>query len=264
VKAKVTGVVVLFCLAFGFARAQVFIGPVAGGSFSWSSFGDKDLKDDYKLKPVWGYHAGAQLTFRVRKRFFLHTSVLYATKGKVLEGKNEALELKARYNYIDIPIVYTVHFKGNIGKKPFKYFLGIGPDVSYWLGGKGSIENTDTHEFGENGSVVDYSVVFYKDPDQAGENDMVVKKPNRVQLGLNITAGLAFEPARDREMFLTFRYELGHSFLSRETNGAFKPTYFEDPMNIRNHGIRISLAYMIDLKIEQRKKGKSTINKKKM
>jgi hypothetical protein len=260
VKAKIAGIVILFWLSSAPSYSQILLGATAGGNFSWVSFGDKDSRDLYKVKPVWGYHAGAQLSFRVRKRFFLHTSLVYSTKGKILEGAQD-LDLKVRYNYIEMPIAYTVNFKGNYGKKPFKYFLGVGPNISYWLGGKGRIENFDTHELASNRGEVKYKIVFRKDPFTAGENEMVVERPNRIQLGLNFTAGLVFEPARDREMFLTLRYELGHSYFSRESYGAFGPTFYEDDLKTRNQGFRISLAYLIDLKLEQRKKGKSTINR---
>jgi len=250
----------------GVAEAQLLIGPTAGANYSWTTFGDKDFKRDFKVKPVFGWHAGAHISYRVRKRFFLHTSLIYSTKGKEMTGKtedNEDLKLKIRYNYIELPILYTVNFRGTLSKKPFKYFLGIGPNVSYWLGGKGTIENTDTYEFGEDGPVVDFKIKFHKNPYNANEHEMVVESPTRVQLGLNFTAGFVFEPARDRELFLTFRYELGHSYLARQGFGGFKPTYYQENLQIRNMGFRVSLAYLIDLKIDQRKKGRSTFDKKK-
>jgi len=247
--------------------AQVLVGAIAGANYSWTSFGiNSDFKGMYKVRPVFGYHFGLHTSFRVRKRFFLNTSVIYSTKGMTMEGIKDTYTttqdldyLKAKYNYIDMPIIYTAYFKGSFGKSSFKYSLGVGPNVSYWLGGKGTIENTDTHEFSTG--VVKYKVVFKKDPFDAGENEMVVEKPTRFQLGLNFTAGLMFEPVRNHQMTLTLRYELGHSYLSRESVGSFGPTYFEQPLSIRNQGFRISLAYLIDLKVEQRKKGKSTIKK---
>jgi len=247
--------------------AQILVGPVAGANYSWTTFGDKDYKDLYKIKPVFGYHFGGHVAFRVRKRFFLHTSLIYSTKGMVMEGKTDDAGttedlaiLKARYRYLELPIVYNVYFKGNFGKQSVKYSLGVGPNVSYWLGGKGNIENTDTHEFSTG--IVDYKVVFKKDPGAAGENEMVVEKPTRFQLGLNFTAGVLLEPAPDQQVIVTLRYELGHSYLSRESVGSFGPTYFEQPLQMRNQGFRVSVAYLIDLKVENRKKGKSTIDRR--
>lgn len=244
------------------AFSQILVGPVAGANYSWTSFSDKDLKDAYRLNPVVGYHVGGHLAFKVRKRFFLHTSVLYATKGRILEGKlDPELKNSVRYNYIDVPISYTVDFKGKIGKsKEFKYFVGIGPNVSYWLNGKGKLHYTD---FEDNPQELHYKIVFKKLPEDQAADEMNVEKPNRLQLGLNLIAGLVVEPAPRQRIMVSIRYELGHSYLAK-TNGIFQAdTYFQDPLQSRNQGFRISLAYLVDLKVEDRKKGRSNIDKRK-
>jgi hypothetical protein len=241
--------------------AQFLIGAEAGGNLSWTSFGDKELKDAYNIDPVFGYSAGAHVAFRVRKRFFLHTSFLYSTKGKVEKSDLNNLYNKARYNYVEVPIAYTIDFKGKLGgNKEFKYFLGIGPTISYWLGGKGTIENADTQESG--GGAQQYKIVFGKEGTDAAQNEMVVEDPNRIQLGLNFSSGIIFEPIRDQVFSLILRYELGHTFLGKEKPGIFGATYFPESMKIRNSGVRLSVAYLLDTKIDQRKKGKSTIKHK--
>jgi hypothetical protein len=249
----------LFCTAPVFS--QILVGPEIGGNYSWTSFGDKDLKDSYRVTPVFGFHAGGHLAFLVRKRFFLHASLLYATKGRVLQGKDDALlKNTSRYNYIDMPISYTVDFKGKIGKgKEFKYFLGVGPNVSYWLGGKGTLYNSELKE--NNFSEQKYKIVFNKDPTTQGLDEMNVQNPNRLQLGLNLVAGAVIEPGLRQRLMVTIRYELGHSYLAK-SNGTFTQTYFQDPLQSRNQGFRISVAYLYDLKTENRKRGKSTIDRK--
>jgi hypothetical protein len=63
---------------------------------------------------------------------------------------------------------------------------------------------------------------------------------------------------------LTVRYEFGQSFYSDDSAGSLKQTIeYEGIMRARNHGFWVSLAYLIDLKTDQRKRGKSTINIKK-
>src|SRR5690606_8367111 len=167
---------------------------------------------------------------------------------------------QATYNYLEMPILYTAEFKGTFGSgKEYKWYFGAGPNVSYWLGGKGRMTSSDLNEL-----VIDelaYKVVFYKDPETIAENEMTVVDPNRMQLGLNIGAGFVFEPLGYQKFMLLFRYELGHSFLSRTTDGDFEPVIYQDDMRVRNHGLRISFAYLIDTKISERKKGKSTIKR---
>jgi len=86
-----------------------------------------------------------------------------------------------------------------------------------------------------------------------------------LQLGLNISAGVVFEPIQYQKVMVTFRYEAGHSFYSREGTGVVpKATDYVDDLKVRNQGFRLSFAYLMDLKTEDRKKGKSTIKKKNM
>ena len=255
---------VFLLLSFRLSSAQILIGPVAGGQYSWISFDDKENKDFYKVKPVAGFHAGVGLSFLVRKRFFLHTAFLYSTKGKIIEGKEDKLlDNKVTYHYIDIPILYTVDFKGRIGhSKEFKYFLGAGPNLSYWLGGKGKFTNTDLSESIKPER--SYTIVFNKKPEDTEEDEMTVEDPTRIQLGLNLAAGIIFEPFGYQKFMFSVRYELGHSFFSRTSNGIFRDTYYQDVLRSRNQGFRISLAYLVDLHTADRKKGKSTINRKRL
>lgn len=241
--------------------AQILVGPVAGANYSWTSFSDKDQKKAYQVSPVFGFHVGGHLSFKVQKRFFLHTSLLYSSKGRILEGKLDTkLKNSVTNNFIELPISYTVDFKGKIGRsKEFKYFLGIGPNISYWLNGKGKLYNSDLEEgnFGERS----YKVIFNESTEEQATDEMTIEEPNRFQLGLNLVAGMVLEPAPRQRIMLSIRYELGHTYLAK-TEGNFLDTYYSDPLRSRNQGFRVSLAYLIDLKTEERKKGKSTIDKR--
>ena len=247
----------LFALFSHSAMAQVLVGPVVGGNYSWATFSDKDLNDTYKTEGVFGYHAGAQISFRVKKRFFLHTSLMYATKGRSLKSNIEdQFSFSTQYNFIEVPVVYSIDFKVKTANaREFKYFLGIGPNISYWLGGKGEI--TDGNLLENNIEKLQYKIVFKSAEEEQGNKEMVVTDPNRFQLGLNLAAGLVFEPMPRQRVMLTARYEIGHTYLAK-SNGTVTETYFQDPMKSRNQGFRLSIAYLYDLKTADRNRGKST------
>ncbi len=251
---------IVYAIAISECCGQVYVGPVAGGQISWTKLDNRDYYNFYKIKPVLGYHGGANLSLKVRNRFFLHASFLYSTKGKKVEGRADPL-LKnvVRYNFIEVPVIYAVDFRAQIGKgKAFKYYFGLGPNISYWLGGKGKLYNSDLDENADFSSRdLEYTIVFRKDADQARTDQMNVSEPNRFQLGLNAASGLVFEPGRNQRVLLMIRYELGHSFFSKTSNGTFIPTYYEDLLQSRSKGLKISLSYMIDLHVQDRKRGKS-------
>jgi len=247
-------------------NAQILIGPVVGPQVSWVSY-DKhgDSKGLYKQQPVYGFHAGIGVSFRVHKRFFLNTAFLYSTKGKSLEGKEDKLlNFKSRYSYIDVPMIYTVEFLHKVGKvKQYKFFFGIGPNVSYWLGGKGYIENSQLSEVIIER--VDYKIVYDKAENDYNENQMNVNGANRFQFGLNFATGFVFEPLGYQKVALTLRYELGGSYLSPNSPGTFRLTNeYKDDLRTHIQGLRLSASYQIDLRNSESKKGKSTINKRRL
>jgi hypothetical protein len=163
---------------------------------------------------------------------------------------------EAKYKYIEIPLVYAVDFKGTVGNnKVYKWYFGAGPNLSYWLSGKGWFSSSPLME--SNIDRLDYDIAFRKDPEELAMDEM-----NRIQLGLNLATGIVFEPMENQKLMLNVRYEIGHSYMSRTSDGIFAATFERDDMRIRSHGLRLSLSYMIDLRIENRKKGKSTIKKK--
>jgi Outer membrane protein beta-barrel domain len=257
--------VTLVLISQAIASAQILIGPVVGPQLGWVSFEDKDQKKLYTRTPVAGFHAGMGISFRVHKRFFLNGALLYSTKGKNLTGTgDELLKFKSRYRYIDLPMAYTVEFKSNVSKtKAYKWYFGMGPHVSYWLSGKGSLENTQLSEILVNR--IDYKIVYNQEPGEFEDNQMNVPDPNRLQLGLNLSAGFVFEPLGYQKMMVNIRYEAGHSLFSRSGEGKFNLTNeYTDNLFTRNQGFRLSFAYLIDLKNEEKKKGKSTIDKKRM
>ncbi len=264
----------IFFIALAFystdSSAQVLIGPVVGGHVGWATFErNNEVKDTVRVKPYLGFHVGGSISFRVRKKFFLQTSILYSRKGKVIEGKKDTDLLNdAKYNYLEMPILYTAEFKGKLGKKSnkeFKWYIGAGPTVSYWLGGKGVLINSDLDE--SDIKSLPYKLTFDKKREEdVKEGEMNIKDANRIQLALNISAGLILEPVGFNKIMVALRYELGHSFLSRSGRGFFGGLEkynivkgYEDELQVRMQTLNMSLFYFIDLKTDQRKKGKSTI-----
>ncbi len=97
--------------------------------------------------------------------------------------------------------------------------------------------------------------------DESSTEEMLVERPNRLLFGLNFVGGIVVEPAPRQRVMLTLRYELGHTYMAK-SDGELESSYFLDPLQSRNRGFRVSLAYLYDLKTEERNKGKSTIDRR--
>lgn len=247
-------------------NAQILVGPVVGGQINGMVFDDKSNKDVYKLKPIVNFHAGASLAFRAlsQKRFFLLTSILYSQKGKLLESNdNGNTRNEAKFRYIDMPILYTAEFKAKLGReKVYKWSFGVGPTISYWLGGKGVLIHNDLNENVINPPNYDLSYkITFKGDSLVESDEMNIQEPNRIQLGLNAALGLIFEPYGQHKIMVTARYAFGQSFLAKSGDGVFGlpgVLYYEDELQVRSRELVLSFHYYLDLKTDQRKKGKST------
>jgi hypothetical protein len=259
-------IIPVFLAASNLVKAQFLVGPIVSTQVSWVTLDNDDLNDFYSLTPKIGFQVGGGIAFRVQKRFFLNASLLYSLKQKQVNGKRDPLLAnKVTFTSIDMPILYTAEFSGKIGRsKAFKWFVGIGPTVSYWLGGSGSIVSADAVDAGiaDENSPLDYEIVFGR-TDPSARDKMFVEDANRIQLGLNFATGAVLEPHGLNKIMLTARFEMGHSFFSDNSTGVFPAiTDYQDALRSRNMSIILSAAYFIDLKTSQRKKGKSTIKKK--
>jgi hypothetical protein len=257
---------IVFVLSQLVASAQVLVGPVVGTQYNFGAYDNKDYKDLYSVRYGLNYHAGLSVALRVQKTFFLQTTILYNQRKKVMEGKLDPLFYhEVKNQFIDIPILFTKEVKAKLGAdKYYKWYLGFGPNISYWLGGKGELMNSELNEneISPPDYKIEYTVAFNKDPEVPSPEEMIVQKPNRYQLGLNFSAGVIFEPENLNKFMVTARYQMGHTFMSQESKGVFGypgQLYYEDDLRIRNHSLSLSLYYFIDLKTSERKKGASTI-----
>jgi hypothetical protein len=247
------------------SHAQVLVGPVIGGQLGWVTFKEKENRNLYSSKPGFTFNAGASVSFRMSKTVFLHTTLLYSQKNKNLSGNlDPKFSNKAKLNFIDMPISFTKEVKMRFGKgKYYNLYFGAGPTVSYWLGGKGTLKNSELNENTINPPNYDlpYTITFENNPEEIPLGKLNVTDANRIQLGLNFTAGVVFEPMRAQRFMFTLRYELGHSYFSQNTDGDYGLAgvlFYEDDMQSRPQSAGASLFYFIDLKTEDRKKGKST------
>jgi len=258
-----------FCLFFTTtAEAQILVGAEVGGQSQWTIFNpNKTTKELYSTDPFFGFHAGGSVAFRVKKTFFLQSSLLFTRRGKHLDGKiDKSISLDVKYNYLDMPILFTQEIKSKIGKKgkTFKVQLGAGPIISYWLGGKGLLNSADLNENGINPPKYDlpHTIVFGKNPQDVVQGEMNVQNPNRFQLGLNFNVGLVLEPERMNKFILAAQYQIGHSYMSPDSEGDFGldgELYYYDDLQVRSQSFALSLYYFIDLKLDEKNKGKSTI-----
>ena len=262
------------CLFLLKSEAQLYVGPVLGGSLSKVYFFDSQFR--FKSLPSLGFDAGIMASFKVQKNFRLNAELLFARRTKNIVGTSgpgvdSQFSLTANMDFIELPIFYALEFKNVSGgqfadggkQKVYNWYVGAGPVVSYWLSNKGRLKSSNLLE--TNIDHVDYKGAFGSDDQSAPSNVEIMPSVNRLQFGLNITGGLAFEPVAGRKIMTSLQLYLMQTFLG-ESDGKFpgstplqKNQDDSDVLKARNYSLRFSVAYLFDTKVEKRKKGQSTI-----
>jgi hypothetical protein len=247
------------------ANGQILIGPKAGVQFGWVSFenegqeaGDLADADFLKSTPALGVHAGVTAIFKVKERFFLDAELLYVLRQQVIKGRLDPL-LKNTMNshYVELPITFRMNFDGNIGNLKFQYFLGAGPNVSYWLFSTGKLESSELDEIDLPALKYKTSFKAYEDGDRADR--LYIEDANRIQLGVHFLTGLMMNPAPGHAFKLDLRFDYGHSYFASSDYGIYPDLIdYAEPLKARYSAIKIGLAYVFDTKVAERKKGKST------
>jgi hypothetical protein len=249
--------------------SQVIEAGLKGGLLtSWVRYDEADYRKIVKTNPVLGYSAGAVVSFKVTDKYFLHTEYLFSTKGRKNKGRiDKALEDRATYNFIEIPVLYNVFFKGRLqfgGQKQFKYYAGGGPLFSYWLSGRGKIYNDYFDE--ENIPELKYKIKFGKRSEDENDSRYVhIAEPRRLQLGFVVGGGILTEPDAKRRIMVDLRFEYGHSWLAKsEAEDFIIPTDYNPSLKARNMSLRLSGIYLMELNTNKkaRNKGKSTLKRK--
>jgi hypothetical protein len=267
---KVVGLPLICILMSYETHSQVIhAGLKAGANYSWIRYEDSGYRDLTSVTPIVGFNAGVVASFKMKERFFLHTELIYSTKGRVTEGELGATD-KVTYQYIELPLTYNLYFKGKLRSKSIKYFkwyAGIGPNFSYWLGAKGVLSNDELREYGVN--ELPYKVKFGPRPASDVGNTEVVyyEDVKRMQLGVNIGGGILLEPISGNKIALDVRFELGHTWLGTTESSDFViPVTYEDNLKARNMGLRVSAMYMLEFNVDKkvRNRGKSTKKKSRL
>lgn len=252
--AKLLMILFAVFLSFFSYGQKYSVGIKAGPLVNWTSFGDKEDRDNFSSGLKLGYSAGVLVSFPLKHDFDFFAEGAYAQKGRRLKFQNDTWTNRSTYKFIDLTMLlrksYTFRLEKNI---PSQWYFNIGPEVSYWLSGKGSIA--------VEGPGYPYTIVFDKTPD-ANFNYMYMNDVNRWLFGLALGVGFRAPLMRGQHINAEVRFVSGHTFLGKKDSSHIEILTFEDTMKTNLKVININVSYTLDFDVQQSRKGKSTLDKK--
>ena len=249
-------VLVLFISIQSFSK-EVFLGPKLGFSIHKASFNFSEDEEIFDQKLRVGYQIGGAFTMPLQNIFAFHTELYFTKKGKKTIILENNLENQSSYYYLEAPVLLRLNFEG--GASPagsYKFHFDIGPTLSYWLGGSGTVGLEGFKK---------YKVVFAKDTSAvAGPDELMITGANRLQWGLNLGVGIEYPIVRKQTLFADVRYVIGHSnLIESEGSSSFDLFGYDDDLNVHYRQFVISVSYMFSYDWRLGLKGKSTIKKRK-
>ena len=243
------------------ANAQKFsFGVRAGGTVNWASFRDKDQKDTFSIKPSTGFALGGLVGFPLKNNYSVIIEGGFSQKSRILTDDQAHLENHSTYKFVDGSLLLRKAYKFTLAKDvPAEWFFNIGPEVGYWLSGKGY--------FTAGGPKFPYQIEFDKPPD--GDMSLLYyNNANRLFFGLVLGVGMKAPLKNNTAITAELRFVSGHTNLGLNKYDYHPREWYasilnhNDTMRMNLKVISISVAYTYDFdKIESRK-GKSTIQKR--
>ena len=240
---------VVFRLAIGFliligpasqGFSQTFFGFKAGVNANKISFAEQVYKDFYDTKFKLGYTAGAVFLIENKEKYGLYTEFLYSVKGKSIESNANDYETNiASYQYLDFPVMFRVKFN----QPKFDWFVQLGPELSYWLGGKGAFKvyEPDRDVF----TTYEYTVNFGEP--QNTSDYLNVAEANRIQVGLAVGGGMIWDLKNGNYVSLDVRYTFGHTYVGGYESASIPNIGLEDNLEYTNNIATISAVYYFDI-----------------
>ena len=236
---------------------EVFLGPKLGLSIHKASFNYPEDEEIFDQKIQLGYQIGGAFELPLENIFSFYSELYFTQKGKKTIIVENGLVNTSKYYFLEAPIHLRVKFEGGSSVAgPLKYHFDIGPKISYWMGGKGSVGIEGFKK---------YKVVFNNDTSQVATGDkLLISGANRLQRGLNVGAGLEYPVKKKQTVFIDIRFLFGHSNLvEAEGESDFDIFGYDDDLNVHFNQLVITAAYMFSYDWRKGLKGKSTIKKRK-
>lgn len=222
------------------ANSQAFVGLRAGVNANKHVFSQEIYKKFYDTGFRLGYTGGVVFLYENKQKYGLYTEFLYSQKGKYVESRaNNYLTNVADYQYFDVPILFRVRFK----QPKFDWFLMMGPELNYWLGGQGTFEVYDPSR--DEVTAYQYEINF---GETSGSSDILnVEEANRLQISFSVGAGFVWKLQNANYISLDMRFSLGNTYIGGFESASIPNIALVDNLEYTNNILSLSMVYYVDI-----------------
>ncbi len=231
---------ILFAGCITVGNGQTFFGAKGGVNATNLSYNNSVYKEFYDTEFDLGFSGGFVFLIENKEKYGLYAEFLYATKGKKVESQTNDYETnEASYQFIEVPIMFRVRFK----QPKYSWFVQLGPELNYWLGGNGKFEVYEP----DRDELITYEYkVNFGEPENSFDY-MNIDEVNRLQLGLGFGGGVIFELKNANFLSLDLRFTYGHSFMGGYESGSIPNIGLVDNFEYTNNVLSVSTVYYFNI-----------------
>ena len=237
---------------------RYYVGIKGGPLISWPVFGDPDLKKEFSSLPAPGFNVAGLINFALKNSYSFQGEFGYSQTGRKMSFSSDTWTNTSTYKFLDFSMLLRRSFHLNVGENiPASWYFNIGPNVKYWMSGKGNIVSLAQSQ--------SYTIVF--DGTSMGEYDkLYYNNANRWLFGLDLGVGVNLGTLRGQQVMGELRFMYGHTYLGNKdsaNNQSINLLGYNDTLLSNLKVLSFSLAYTLDFYTGQSKMGKSTEKEKK-
>jgi hypothetical protein len=224
------------------------LGLKFGPSVTLPSYPEKELRDLFSSKPKFGYGGMGFISFPInRTRYSYFVEAGYAVRGRKYSteiGGTNNQTLQFGEMAMGLRRSFDLKLKKNV---PTKWFVNVGPNIQYWVKGKGKFGTTD------------YKMKFQPAPENLQLFTNYLDGVNRWLFGIDLGIGADAPINKKQFVRLELRATLGQTFLGRKTNSTnYNNLNWIDTLRTNLKTISLTASYNFDYDTRASKFGKST------
>jgi Inosine-uridine nucleoside N-ribohydrolase len=224
------------------------IGIKAGPSVTLGVYPESEQRDRFTAQPKFGYGGAFFINFPLsRTNYTFLAEAGYAVRGRKAKLYEGGFINSQTFQFAEMSMALRRSFNLKIVESiPSKWFINIGPNIQYWVSGKGKFVETK------------YDIKFNEPPD-GNLYINYLTNPNRWLFGIDVGFG-ADAPINNRQRVrVEIRGTFGQTYLGKkESNSSYATLAWEDTLKTNLKTISITGAYTLDFDMRAMKMGKST------
>lgn len=240
---------------------EKFLWGVRGGlNVTTPHFDDADAQMAFGSLPTIGWTVGAVAQFKLSNRYAFQSEIGYTRKSSRYTYDSDGSENRIDLDLLDISLLLRRRFNFEWGKNiRSDLFVGVGPNINYWLSASGSITNYS--------GTTSYNIVLDGVPD-GNFNNIYLNGVNQWMFGVDLGVGINAPITPKQKVYVEFRATLGQTNLGRNSGAAYTNLVGFNGSLLQENFLKqnlktfsITAAYTFSLNFLESKMGHSTKDK---